>query len=417
MNNPASIPPPPNPTLYRTVRRIVKGWIIEILFYVLRIVPLKNKVVATTFKGRKYGDNPQFILEKLRELDPSIDFVWLRDSNLQFPVPSWMRPVEYFFGLKPLYEMATAKVWINTHRLQKHTHKRPGQLFVETWHGGLGIKKVELDVPAFQHDESLIKELKLTCQQADVFISQSKHLSTIYRRAFGYKGPIWRCGFPKNDSIFTKDEKREADFREKYGFGDKKIFLYAPSFRDNFKLRENPDFSIYDVDYERLEKALQQRFGGEWAICVRWHPLKAWIIQPSVHLPSTVTDLTDFPDMQELITYTDILLSDYSSCIFDAALRRIPCLTFATDFEKFCADRGVYYQMEELPFPYARNNDELIDNILHFDQKDYLDRWDAFTRLTGLVETGHAAADIAGKIYEFMQGHQINWNELDDKTP
>lgn len=79
-----------------------------------------------------------------------------------------------------------------------------------------------------------------------------------------------------------------------------------------------------------------------------------------------IIDATNYPDMQELILAADAFISDYSSCIFDAALRNIPCFTFATDFEKYKGDRGVYYEMDELPFSYAKNNDELISNIKNF---------------------------------------------------
>ncbi len=109
---------------------------------------------------------------------------------------------------------------------------------------------------------------------------------------------------------------------------------------------------------------------------------------------------------------TDVMISDYSSVIFDAAMRRIPCFTYATDFEQYKKEeRGVYYEMEELPFPYATNNDELEQNILSFDEKEYLRRWDAFCVRMGLNETGHAAADIAGKIMEFIQTGYTKWSK------
>jgi len=120
-------------------------------------------------------------------------------------------------------------------------------------------------------------------------------------------------------------------------------------------------------------------------------------------------DATRYQDMQELILAVDAMVSDYSSCLFDAALTRIPCFTFATDVDNYKADRGLYYEMEELPFPYATNNDELEQNILSFDEKEYLRRWDAFCVRMGLNETGHAAADIANKIMDFINGKPIEW--------
>ena len=107
---------------------------------------------------------------------------------------------------------------------------------------------------------------------------------------------------------------------------------------------------------------------------------------------------------------TDVMISDYSSCVFDAALRRIPCFTYATDFDQYKnEERGVYYTMEELPFPYARNNDEMERNVRAFESEAYLQKWDAFTERIGLNETGHAARDIAQKMADFMDGKPVAW--------
>lgn len=102
-------------------------------------------------------------------------------------------------------------------------------------------------------------------------------------------------------------------------------------------------------------------------------------------------------------------MSDYSSIIFDAALLDIPCFTFATDFDEYKADRGVYYEMDELPFPYARNNEELMQNIENYDHAAYLERWQAFKERMGLYEPGNASEVIANKIIEFVQTGKTSW--------
>ena len=120
-------------------------------------------------------------------------------------------------------------------------------------------------------------------------------------------------------------------------------------------------------------------------------------------------DVTDYNNMQELLCAADIVISYYSSCIFDAALREIPCFTYAKDFEKYKGTQGTYFEMENLPFPYARSNEELISNIQHYNHEDYLKRWYEFKIKTGLVETGHAAKVIAAKIKDIFDGKYIKW--------
>lgn len=128
-------------------------------------------------------------------------------------------------------------------------------------------------------------------------------------------------------------------------------------------------------------------------------------------LPSNVLDVTNYPDIQDLLMTVDVVISDYSSCMFDAALRNLPCFIYATDFEQYKADRGVYFEMDELPFPYASNNDELAQNIVNYNESDYRQGIKSFFERVGLAETGHAGKDIAQKINRFIKGEQIKWGQ------
>lgn len=376
------------------MKQAINEIISTLLFKFFGLFPLQNKVVATCFKGQKYGDNPQYIIEELHRISPNIKICWLLNTNKHMNLPPYIKRVPYSRKLQLFYELATAKVWIDTHRIRSFYRKRKGQLFIETWHGGLGIKKVEMDIPGYKETVLLKQELEKTISLADVFISQSDHLSRIYREAFGYKGPIWKCGYPKNDILVNGKEGIREKVLNTLGLAeDTKILLYAPSFRDSFY--KKIDFGVYGIDFDLLHSNLVSKFGGNWKILVRWHPLFADKISNGIKIScKEVLDSTNYPDMQELILAADIMVSDYSSCIFDAAIRRIPCFTFATDFEEYKSDRGVYYEMEELPFPYAKSNEELNNNITTFNKSVYQIKLDDFFLRTGIIETGHAAEDI-----------------------
>ena len=385
----------------------------NILFKLFCIFPVRNKIIGNTMRGRKFGDNPQYVFEALHRLNPEIDFVWLVDKRFQVETPDWVRPVYYNNVFKLLFEMATAKVYINSHVYGMGWHKRKGQLVIETFHGGLGIKKINFDVAHVRETPKLAKSIVNTCEISDVFISQSEHLSNLYRRAFGYKGPIYKCGYPKNDKLLEAHPEISEQVRNQLDIplGDR-IVLYAPTFRDAFEKNGQMDFSVYRIDFTRMKSAFEKRFGGSWTVVVKWHPILANYVKDKSDLCEIgCVDATQYNDMQDLIIASDIVISDYSSCIFDAALREIPCFTFATDFEEYKKDRGVYYEMEELPFPYAKNNDELENNIVNFDENSYLEKWMAFKKRMGLKETGHAARDIAEKINEFMETGCVSWDD------
>lgn len=383
----------------------------RMLYPIFSLLPLQNKVIAVCFSGKKYGDNSQFIVEKLHHMQPGYRYVWMKNKEFDYKLPDWILSTPFGITVKTSYHIATSKVMINTHHYPTWIKKRKGQLFLQTWHGGLGIKRIEKDSQEFVASEFQMQELTHTNAVSDVFLSQSDHLTGIFRRAFGYKGPVFKCGYPKNDCLFTGNEEARLAVRQHYDLPQNtKVFLYAPTFRDYFGIK-GIDNKVYAVDYELLLNALEKKFGGEWRIMVRWHPSFVNILKGKISVPSHVIDATLFPDMQELLKGCDIVMSDYSSCIFDAALLDIPCFTFATDFDVYKAERGVYYEMEELPFPYSRTNGELMENIANYDHEAYLERWRAFKERMGLYEPGNASQVIAEKIIDYIDNGKVAWNQ------
>ena len=396
----------------RPVLRPVLGVGVIILFYMLRVFPIKkNKVIVEVSGGQCYDDNQKYIIEELHKLCPDINVVWIKDPRYAYELPSWIRPVKWR-SWRWLYEYATAKIWTSNGMVPDYFVKRKEQLYVETWHGGLGIKKVIGDVIGeCAADWTNTLFLKNASDMADVFISNSDHLSIIYRRAFKFHGPIWKCGYPKNDMLVQNNPEDAERARRELGIPKTcKVLLYAPTWRLRFTKEQHIDMKVYDLDMQRLKHVLTETFGGEWTMAIRFHPSLRLYAKDYQEAHPEVKDVTDYQDMQRLLMATDVMVSDYSSCIFDAALRRIPCFTYATDFEQYkYEERGVYYEMEELPFPYAKNNDEMEENVKAFDIEDYLKKWDAFTVRMGLNETGHSAKDIAEKMADFLNGKKVEW--------
>ena len=404
----------------KPVLRPLGGVGVMTIFYLLRLFPIKkNKVLAHVSGGRRYDDNQKFIMEELHKLCPDIDIVWVKDPRYAYGLPSWIRAVKWH-SWQWLYEYATAKIWTGNSIEPDYVVKRKGQLYVETWHGGLGIKKVIGDmIGECAAVESKTCLLKNASDMADVYISNSDHLSKIYRRAFRYHGPIWKCGYPKNDMLVLNNPEDGERARRELGIPmTHKVLLYAPTWRQRFAEEQRIDMEVYDLDMLRLKKALTEKFGGEWTMVIRFHFWLRLYAKGYQEKHPDVMDVTDYQDMQRLLMATDVMVSDYSSCIFDAALRRIPCFAYATDFEQYkYEERGVYYEMEELPFPYAKNNGEMEQNVKAFDMEDYLKKWDAFTVRMGLNETGHAAKDIAEKMADFLNGKKVEWqNDYPIKT-
>ena len=382
----------------------------RIIYYFFNLLPVKDKVVATTMRGRKFSDNPRFVLEELHKRRPDLDIVWFVDDRYKYDVPSWVRAVPYYKSgmLKRIYEMATAKVWINSHMFEVFVQKKKNQLFIQTFHGGVVLKKIYLDIPGYKRHGVAYEELVRTSKMTDLFISNSDFNDGLIRRAFGYKGKIFKCGFPRNDELIRPKNDSRKIVREKLGLDGKKIFLYAPTFRDSFERTHIVDYSVYNVDFNNVHKALTETFGGNWVILVKFHPImQNYIKSDSYFVYDFVKNVTDYVNMQELLASSDFVMTDYSSSIFDSAIAGIPGFTIGLDYEKYMSDRDVYFKLEELPFPFAKTNEELVNNIRKFNVEHYNKKWESFKKDIGLNENGHGSERIAEVICQYLDGETI----------
>ena len=367
---------------------------------VFGVFPLKKKIIFSAFSGKRYGDNPKYISEKLHELYPQYEQVWVQYKGYTLDCPDYVKVVK-FGSFKMFFEACTSKIWIDSHMKRLWwPRKRKKQYYIETWHGGLGFKKIESDV-ADRLSKLEIVTNKNNMQMVDLLISNSKWLSSLYKRAFwNYSGQILECGYPKADILYKNNEELIKKLKEKLNLQNKKVVLYAPTFR------ESEDTSIYKFNYKRILDTLEQKFGGSWVMLIRLHPL---LIKQSEDIIETssniVINVTDYPDMQELILLSDLFLTDYSSGIFDFAILRRPAFLYAPDLDEYIKyERGVYMDLRSLPFPFACDEKELVSQIVSFKKDEYLDELNRFFTKTGLIETPESAETICKKIYEIMEG-------------
>lgn len=366
------------------------------LFYLFRIFPLKkHKIIFCNFSGKWAGDSPRCISDLLYKNNPDWDIVWLAHPQYNPELPHYARRVSFgMHSLKMIYELATAKVWVDSHTKFAFTRKRKNQFYMETWHGGIGLKKVEGD--AIQSlDKEYIRRVKNNSAMADLFLSNSNWCSALYRRAFWYKGKILEYGYPRSDILVNKldSTKVHAYFNiEK----TTKILLYAPTFRAN----ENVE--SFKLNTEDLLQVLKQKTNEEWLILVRLHPM-SMLSEPPIQFTEKVLNATKYPDMQELLCESDFLITDYSSCLFDFAILQKPAFIFAMDIQEYKADRNFYFDLEQLPFPFSTNNKELMQNISHFNKDLFLNDLNQFMQSLDLKETGKATEYAVSQIEDWVK--------------
>ena len=377
-------------------------WAWETYFKVFEIIyslcPIKkNKIVITSYYGADYGDNGKYIVEELRRLGEDVDVVWQLKPNLMQNnhLPENVRAVGYRTR-QSVYELQTAGVWIDNAR-KTYGRKRKGQLYIQTWHGGPGVKRIEKDV-ADELGEKYVKTAKRDSKMCDVILSNSDFMTNLYKNVFWYDGEILECGTPRNDILYNGSEEISQKVRDFYNLPkSRKIVLYAPTFRKDHRL------DVYNIDLERVNKNLSERFGGEWSAFTRLHPNiadKADLIKTD---GVNVINATLYPDMQELLCACDCLITDYSSSDVDYLLTKKPCFLYACDIEEYRSNRGYYFGFDDLPFTIAKDNDELEKHIISFDRDEYNAKIKEFHKMTGVFDKGAACNACAQLIINHIK--------------
>jgi len=356
----------------------------------------KKKIVLCA-GGDAYGGDPKYIAEYILEHHLDYKIVWLVNPEKRGDgscFPAGIKVVD-LFTLKSMHEYSTAKVWVDNSRKIYFPKKKKNQLYIQTWHGNFPFKKIEQDA---ELPESYINIAKNDSKAIDYFLSGNAEETKLYQNSFWYSGKVAEIGTPNCDVMFSKEkiQKMAKAVRSYYGLDeDTHILLYAPTFRNN------NDFSVYNVDYERLYASLKTRFGGKWQILTRLHP-NVYLLSDKISLPSNVINATGYPDMRELQCASDIAMTDLSGWVFEYFLMERPVFYYMTDAEEYLKnDRGLYFKPTETPFPFAKNDDELNENILHFDEKKYLNDIHQFQSHYGFCADGTACEKTIELIENF----------------
>ncbi|WP_428258069.1 CDP-glycerol glycerophosphotransferase family protein [Gallibacter sp. Marseille-QA0791] len=368
----------------------------------------KGKIMFITFQG-DYTCNPKYICEEVLKRDSlkDVKIIWsarkktFKDKKA-FPERIKKVHVNSYDFFK---ELASSEFWIanSVEFLKKPIKKRKKQIFIETWHGSLGLKRFDKDVNS---GKTWVKAAELSGKYANYCVSNSK-----FETQLVYKGTFWNnpdthileFGHPRNDLFFPEFDKKRNEiynaFCEKYKVKTgTKFILYAPTFRDSHS------FDVYAINHEEVINAVKEKFGGEWKFLLRYHNTVRRLEGKKNKLFSkNIINVTKESDMQELIAITDIAITDYSSWIYDYILLKRPGFIFATDMSSYNCERGFYYPIDKTPFLIAENNDQLIENIKSFNNEVYERKICEFIADKGCVENGDASKQVVDLIEKIME--------------
>ena len=393
----------------------------SIKFYLCRIFPVKNNLISVcTFEGKGgFGCNAKPLVEELHRQYPDLRFVWfVNDMDKAFPpyvqkVPNtaWSRA----------YWLSRSKVWIDNYRKPYGTKKRKGQYYLNVNHYTIAIKCTGL-LRGEGFSEMAYLVSKNDSDMIDGLVIDSTWCEQCFDKALVYEGNFLKTGAPRCDVLFGDRSFYQTKFRQKHNLPeDAKVVMFAPTFREGAKDGKRFVFSeIWSIDFKRLIKNLEKKFGGKWYLCVRVHPQLAPTFREykNPDAQDRIIDESQADDMYEILAGMDAYITDYSSACFEAGFAHIPVFLYADDIQQYANDRGALMwnlatdsrdcirnnkQITpsfdvELPFPLASDNEQLEQDIVTFERNAYDKKLNEFHEKIGLVFDGRASEKIVENI-------------------
>ncbi|CAM3312552.1 CDP-glycerol glycerophosphotransferase family protein [Vagococcus fessus] len=357
------------------------------------VLPVKKKqVYCCSFSGRYYSDSPRKISEYIQEHYPEHTVVWGYHNGYQDNFPDHIEKVK-IGSFKWVKAMLTSGYWVSNARLPLEMHKPHKTVYLQTWHG-TPLKRLANDMEVVNivnmDPETYISEFLEETSRWDYLISPNKYSTPIFESCFDYKAEILEYGYPRNDDLFLRNTPDEINrIKEELNIPqNKKVVLYAPTWRDtkNFRL----PFSLYQM---------RQTLGEDYVLLTRFH----YLVRDRVatgHYEEFCYDVSDYPETSDLYLISDVLITDYSSTMYDFSLLKRPIILFMDDLELYKNDlRGFYYDIEAKPLgQVVKEQEKLGDAILNSEKllPNFLPNYEEFTS----KYNGDSSKHIVEKVFK-----------------
>lgn len=357
--------------------------VFQVIFNICKLFPQKKK---TTFVA-SFGDNILFTLEEL-EKQTNEQVVILKNSQCKTSFDAENRIVLDFESMnlihwfRSIYHLATSeKVFVdNYYGFLAVTNFRENVVCTQLWHAAGAIKQFALKDPSVEFRSKRAYQRFLDVyHRFDYVVVGSEKMVNIFRQSFDLSNEhILRTGIPRTDFFFDRNAMRtvEESLKQDYPIiNNKKVILYAPTFRDN-----NLHSAELELDIRKMYKYLSK----DYVLFLRLHP--AINAQFKNDFPGFVYNVSSYPDINHLLVVTDILISDYSSIPFEFSLLNKPMLFFAYDLDEYTKTRGFWENYEELvPGPVVKHTSDLIDIIKNnqFNLQEvssFANQWNQYSR-------------------------------------
>jgi len=370
-----------------------------------------NLVVFEAFKGKQYTCSPKAMFEEMVQNPAYAGYklVWSFSGVVikKYEFLKQYRNVTLVKkGTEKYYEvMATAKYRVTNSTNPKTIPVRKGQIYIQTWHG-TPLKRLGCDIVLEGNGSQSVKEIhEMYREEADQFtylLSPSAYTSEKLASAYALteeekKNKIIELGYPRNVFLFKYTEEDVKRIKESLHLpADKKIILYAPTFRDKtYEYGKGFEYQVA-LDMERLQK----KFGDRACVLLRAHYFANMEFDAEKYR-GFLYDVSDYGDINHLYVISDLLMTDYSSVMFDYSILRRPMIFFMYDIEEYRGQlRDFYIEPDILPGPIVSTQEEVEAELEKAFSKPFVcdERYEAFCKKFTYLDDADAAKRVVEAI-------------------
>ncbi|MBQ3028410.1 MAG: CDP-glycerol glycerophosphotransferase family protein, partial [Lachnospiraceae bacterium] len=363
-----------------------------------------NLIVFEAFKGKQYTCNPKAMFEEIVK-DPAYAgyrLVWSFSGAVlkkhEF-LKEYRNVTLVKKGSEKYYEvMATARYRVTNSTNPRTIPVRKGQTYIQTWHG-TPLKRLGCDIVLDGNDSQSVDDIhKMYRREADQFhylISPSAYTSEKLSSAYGLtekekKEKVVELGYPRNVFLFKYTEEDVARIKAELRIPEgKKVILYAPTFRESsYEYGKGFAYQIA-LDIDRLQK----RFGDRAVVLLRAHYFANMDFDAEKYR-GFLYDVSGAGDINHLYVISDLLMTDYSSVMFDFSILRRPMIFYMYDIEEYRGQlRDFYIEPDILPGPIVATQDEVEEEIEAALSKPFVcdERYEAFCKKFTYLDDADAA--------------------------
>ena len=354
----------------------------------------KNRILFRSYEGRGYTCSPKYISEYMKN-DDTYEIVWsFNNPNLYEELRQQGIITIKQGSLKYFYYYLSSKIIIFNDLLEAFLPTTENQVYINTWHGGGAYKKWGMLL-----DWNWMGRIRYhMTHKFNYFLSSCKLYTYYAAQAFDEQEKQFiDSGLPRNDILLADStimDIKRLDILSKIKLeSNNNYVLYAPTYR------EFQGSSTYDIDFTELKQNLEDKFGGEWKILYRGH----YYLENDSDIPDYVINVSSHDDMQEVLLVADVLITDYSSSVWDFGLLERPCFLYTPDKVAYESVTNYCIPLEEWPYPFALTNEALGQLIKEYDKDKYVKRLHAHQERLGIFEKGQACPTIADFIANIIK--------------